>query len=679
MPTDTVLAGRLSIIRLVDMGPQHLPLWMPSEERREHSRLREFARWTQVQRADTNLDYAPLHAWSIAEPSEFWSSVWEFCGLRGERGERVFVDDPVMSSARFFPDASLSVVENMLSRQGDGDALVAIDEDGNRRVRTWDELAQRVACVASALSRRGVMAGDRVAVWLPNGIEAIEVMLGAASIGAVFSSCSPDFGVTGVVDRFRQIAPKVLVAADAYRYNGKNFDCVERLAEIQRQLPSLVDTVLVPTNLIVHPSLPYTPYDNFVASGAASPKSPQRFPFDHPWYVLYSSGTTGVPKCIVHRIGGVLIQHMKEHQLHCDIRPEDRVMYFTTTGWMMWNWLVSVLVSGATAVLFDGAPMTPSVTRLFDIVDSEGVTLLGVSAKYIDSLRKAGVQPVNTHSLASLRTICSTGSPLASESFEWVYESVKRDVHLASISGGTDICACFVGGDPTSPVYAGEIQRPALGMASDVVDDNMVSLVAQPGTAGELVCRRPFPSMPLGFWNDGTDGVPSPAHPGPKFRAAYFERFPGIWTQGDFASWTEHAGFVIHGRSDSTLNPGGVRIGTAEIYRVVEQHPDVVESLVFGQAWHGDVRIVLLVRLTESARLTDVLVADLKQRIRAACTPRHVPAIVLQVADLPRTRSNKLVELAVADAVNGRPVRNREALANPEAIDVIVAMPELRQ
>ncbi|MHB1128886.1 MAG: acetoacetate--CoA ligase [Ilumatobacteraceae bacterium] len=654
-------------------------LWTPSEDRLKHSRLYEFSRWTQSQRTDTNLDYAPLHAWSVAHLKDFWSAVWEFCGMQGERGERVFVADSVMTSARFFPDASLSVVENMLSRAGDGDALVAIDEDGNRQVRSWDELAQRVACVAGALSQRGVVAGDRVAVWLPNGIEAIEVMLGAASIGAIFSSCSPDFGVTGVLDRFSQIEPKILVAVDAYRYNEKNFDCLERLAEIHRQLPSLVDTVLVSTNLIAHSSLPYTTYNDFVASGAASPKSPQRFPFDHPWYVLYSSGTTGVPKCIVHRTGGVLIQHLKEHQLHCDIRSGDRVMYFTTTGWMMWNWSVSVLASGATAVLFDGAPMTPSVTRLFDIVDSERVTLLGVSAKYIDSLRKADVQPINTHSLASLRTICSTGSPLAPDGFEWVYESVKRDVHLASISGGTDICACFVGGDPTSSVYAGEIQRPALGMDSDVVDDNMVSLATRPDTSGELVCLLPFPSIPFGFWNDGVDGLPSPTHPGPKFQAAYFEHFPGIWTQGDFASRTQHAGFVIHGRSDSTLNPGGVRIGTAEIYRVVEQHPDVIESLVFGQEWQHDVRIVLLVRLIESAQLTDSLVNDLKQRIRIACTPRHVPAIVLQVADLPRTRSNKLVELALADAVNGRPVRNREALANPEAIDAIVARPELRE
>lgn len=654
-------------------------LWTPSEARCEHSRLRKFARWTQLPRGNTNLDYTPLHEWSIEQMDDFWSSVWDFCGVRGEKGERIFIPDVVMASARFFPDASLSVAENILSRTGDGEAIVAIDEVGNRTSRTWDELAQRVSCVAGALSQRGVVAGDRVAVWLPNGIEAIEVMLGATSIGAIFSSCSPDFGVAGVLDRFGQIEPKVLVAADAYRYNGKNFDCLERMVEIVSKLPSLVDTILVSTDLIPRTSNLYTSYDDFVTSGLSTPKLPQRFPFDHPWYVLYSSGTTGVPKCIVHRTGGVLLQHLKEHQLHCDINAEDRVLYFTTTGWMMWNWLVSVLASGATAVLFDGAPMTPTVTRLFDIVDSEQLTLLGVSAKYIDTLRKSPARPIETHSLKSLRTICSTGSPLSPAGFEWVYESVKSDVHLASISGGTDICSCFVGGDPTSPVYAGEIQRPALGMASDVVDDNMNSLADRPETSGELVCREPFPSMPLGFWNDGTVGIPSPSKPGPKFLAAYFEHFPGIWTQGDFARRTEHGGFIIQGRSDTTLNPGGVRIGTSEIYRVVEQHPDIVESLVFGQEWQNDVRIVLLVRLVDSTQLTDSLVNDLKQKIRSSSTPRHVPAIVVQVDDLPRTRSNKLVELAVSDAVNGRPVRNRESIANPEAIDAIAARPELRR
>jgi acetoacetyl-CoA synthetase len=626
------------------------------------------------------VDPSSLHAWSITKPEQFWSLVWDQCGVVGEKGSRAFVAPQAsapMSTAQFFPDASLSIVENLLAKSGSGEALVAIDEACVRRVRTWDELRSRVASIASALQARGVVAGDRVAAWLPNSIEAIEVMLGAASIGAVFSSSSPDFGTNGVLDRFGQIAPKVLFAVDGYLYNGKKFDCLERLAEISKGLSTVVETVVV-SNIGTTIPEGAVAYNNFVASGSGAPVSPKRFAFDHPWYVLYSSGTTGIPKCIVHRTGGVLLQHMKEHQLHCNVQLGDRVMYFTTTGWMMWNWLVSVLASGATAVLFDGAPTAPTMSRLFDIVDEENITLLGVSAKFIDSLRKADLQPKNTHALKSLRTICSTGSPLAPEGFDWVYQSVKSDVHLSSISGGTDLCGCFVGGDPTKPVYRGEIQGPMLGMAVDVVDEQLNSLYDKPLTPGELVCRQPFPSMPIGFWNDENEGFPVQSQPGPKFLSAYFERLHGMWAQGDFASWTSNGGMIIHGRSDTTLNPGGVRIGTAEIYRVVEQHSDVLESLVFGQDWDNDVRIVLLVRLAENAVFTGELVADLKQRIRVACTPRHVPSLVVQVHDLPRTRSNKLVELALADAVNGRPVRNSEAIANPECIAVIAAMDELR-
>lgn len=643
-------------------------LWQPSPEEGQLSAMYQLAK-----RLGHEND---LYEWSVSQPEAFWSEVWDECGVVGVKGERAFVaaqSGAPMSTARFFPDASLSVVENFLQQSGSGEALVAIDELGNRRNRSWDELRQRVAAIASALQQCGVGAGDRVVAWLPNSIEVVEVMLGAASLGAVFSSASPDFGTNGVLDRFGQIEPKVLVAADGYRYNGKEFDCLQRLSEIRAGLPTVVATILV-SNVSVgqNDRSVYVDYETFVQSGAATPVTPKRFAFDHPWYVLYSSGTTGVPKCIVHRAGGVLIQHMKEQQLHCNIRIGDRVMYFTTTGWMMWNWLVSVLASGATAVLFDGAPTSPNMDRLFDLVDQESITLLGVSAKYIDSARKAGVNPSATHKLSSLRTVCSTGSPLSPDGFSWVYEAVKSDVHLASISGGTDLCACFVGGDPTKPVYRGEIQGPMLGMASDAVDDDYRSLRDHPSVAGELVCRQPFPSMPLGFWNDGLPGQPDPMHPGPKYLSAYFERVPGMWAQGDFASWTTQRGLVIHGRSDTTLNPGGVRIGTGEIYRVVEQHPDVVESLVFGQELDNDVRIVLLVRLMNDKTLDETLIADLKQRIRTTCTPRHVPALVVQVDDLPRTRSNKLVELALADAVNGRPVRNAEAIANPECIDRIV-------
>ena len=622
--------------------------------------------------------FEDLHSWSIAHPEDFWASVWDFCGVVGERGERIihrteFPSDPSREfiSTRFFPDANLSVVENFLRHSGQGEAIVAIDESGNRVIRTWDELRLRVARLAGALENLGVIEGDRVVAWLPNGIEAIETMLAAATIGAVFSSCSPDFGDQGVLDRFSQISPKVLVATDSYVYGGKKFDCLERLAIIQTGLPSLLKTLLVGATTVTT-DLILTRYEIFISSYLGESIAPRRFGFDHPWYVLYSSGTTGVPKCIVHRTGGVLLQHLKEHQLHCDIRAGDRVMYFTTTGWMMWNWLVSVLASGATAVLYDGSPSFPTMNRLFDICETEKISLLGTSAKFIDSARKSAIAPIATNELAQLRTICSTGSPLAPEGFEWIYNTVSSNVHLASISGGTDICACFVGGDPTSPVFAGEIQRPCLGMASDVIDENRKSLISDFNIAGELVCLEPFPSVPLGFWGDGVVGFPDPINPGAKFRAAYFERFPGMWSHGDFASWTSHGGMVIHGRSDTTLNPGGVRIGTAEIYRVVEQHAEVLESLVFGQDFENDVRIILAVRLVAGANMSDDLIADLKLSIRKACTPRHVPAIVIAVADLPRTRSNKLVELAVFDAVNGRPVRNIEAIANPEAITAIV-------
>ena len=644
-------------------------VWQPSDEQAKACRLAEFA---------NGMSFDEVHTWSVTSPDEFWRKVWQFCGVVGEQGERAVHKTAIPNdlsaefiATQFFPDAILSVVENFLHRTGGGEAIIAIDETGKRSSRSWDELRQRVASLASALETLGVVKGDRVVAWLPNAIEVIETMLASASIGAVFSSCSPDFGAQGVLDRFSQITPKVLVATDSYIYGGKKFDCLERLAVVRKGLPTLFATLMVSrADSAISGDL--VDYETFLQSGAKSPVAPRRFSFDHPWYVLYSSGTTGVPKCIVHRTGGVLLQHLKEQQLHCDIKNDDRVMYFTTTGWMMWNWLVSVLASGATAVLYDGSPSFPTMNRLFDIVDQEKLTLLGTSAKFIDSARKSEIDPKNSHSLKSLRTICSTGSPLAPEGFGWVYEKVSNDVHLASISGGTDIAACFVAGDPTGNVYAGEIQRPCLGMDTDVVNDQTDSLKQSFDTAGELVCRQPFPSVPLGFWGDGSAGLPDPKSPGPKFRAAYFERFPGMWRHGDFASWSAHGGMVIHGRSDTTLNPAGVRIGTAEIYRAVEQHSDVFESLVFGQDFDNDVRIVLAIRLQPNITLSDQLIADLKLRIRNACTPRHVPSVVIAVADLPRTRSNKLVELAVADAVNGRPVRNIEAIANPEAITAIV-------
>jgi acetoacetyl-CoA synthetase len=644
-------------------------LWTPDRARIETTHLHHFALHV------GEPDYSSLHRWSVEEPEAFWAAAWEQCGMVGDRGERVVLRSDDLPSTRFFPDASLNVAENLLHAwDGDEPAVIAHDERGSRRELSGRELRRDVGAMASALRALGVGPGERVAAWLPNGPEALITMLAAASLGAVFSSCSPDFGATGVLDRFGQIEPVVLVAADGYQYGGRPQDCLPRLAEIRAGLPTLRSTVVVRTRSDATSARPdgCVWWSELLAAHEGAPPSFERLPFDHPWYVLYSSGTTGKPKCIVHRAGGVLLTHLKEHQLQLDVHRGDRVLYYTTTGWMMWNWLVSVLASGATAVLYDGSPFTPSSEHLFDLVDEEGLTLLGVSAKLIDALAKEGLEPMHSHGLGSLRTLCSTGSPLSPHGFRYVYGHVKEDVHLASISGGTDLCACFVGGDPTGPVWAGEIQRPALGMAVDVWSDDGDPVPAGEGS-GELVCTAPFPSMPLGFWDDGPLG-----RPGPRYRAAYFERFPGAWAQGDFASWTEHGGVVIHGRSDATLNPGGVRIGTADLYRVVEQDPDVVEALVFGQQWEGDVRTVLVLRLRDGVGLDDALIDRVRDAIRTSLSPRHVPAVVVAATDLPRTRSNKLVELAVADAVNGRPVRNREAIANPEAIDAIADLDALR-
>lgn len=642
-----------------------VPLWAPTADRAASTNLMRFASSV----GKPGASYDELHAWSVQHPDEFWSAVWEFTGVVGSSGSRSLERGPSMRFDRYFPDATLNVVDTFLRWTGDAEALVGRDERGGRRVFSRDELRSAVGACAAALRNEGVVAGGRVVAWLPNIPETVIVMLAAASIGAVFSSTSPDFGVAGVVDRFGQIEPTVLVACDGYLYGGKRFELSDRLDEIVRALPTVRRVVVVSHLGDARPSSGAVLFADWVGPFVGTPLTTVPLPFDQPWYVLFSSGTTGKPKCIVHRAGGVLIKHLQEHQLQCDIRPGDRVMYFTTAGWMMWNWLASVLASGATAVLYDGSPFQPTGDQLFDIADAESITLLGVSAKFLDTCAKSKVMAKGRVELHALRTICSTGSPLSPDGFRYVYERVKADVHLASISGGTDLCACFVAGDPTGPVWAGEIQRPVLGMAVDVWGPEATSLSPHEG-AGELVCTRSFPSMPLGFWGDD-DGI--------RYRAAYYERFTGIWAQGDFASWTEHGGIVVHGRSDTTLNPGGVRIGTAEIYRVVEQLPQVIEALVFGQEWEKDTRIVLLVRLAAGVDLDDDLRADIRARIRAAATPRHVPSVIAAVDDLPRTRSNKLAELAVSDVVHGRTIRNTEALANPETLMVIAALPELHR
>ena len=614
-------------------------------------------------------DYQSLHEWSVREPAQFWETVWDHCGVIGDRGDTTIDPAPELWRNRFFPNATLSYAENALARDDDGDAISFVREDGLRRTLSWRELHGLVSRIQQALRAAGVGSGDRVAAWLPNVPEAYALLLATSSIGAVFSSCSPDFGATGVVDRFGQIEPTVLVAVDAYLYGSTKFDCLDRLRDINTQLPTVRTTVVLPyvdEAADLDGLRGAVMWDEWLAAHSAAPVDFRSVPFDHPLYILYSSGTTGLPKCIVHRGGGVLVKHLVEHQLQVDVKSDDRVFYFTTTGWMMWNWLASALTSKATVVAYDGAPVQGEGTPLWSLADEQAITLFGTSAKFLETCQKLGLRPVEDQELRALRTITSTGSPLSPEGFDYVYRDVKADVHLASISGGTDLCGCLVAGDPTSPVWAGEIQRPALGMAIDVVDDAGASV--PPGRAGELVCRAPFPSMPIGFWNDPNDA---------RYHATYFERFPGMWHQGDFAEWTEHGGVVIHGRSDATLNPGGVRIGTAEIYRQVETLDEIQESLVIGQRWGDDVRIVLFVVLREGVELTEGLRTEITTRIRAGASPRHVPARIVAVTDLPRTRSGKLTELAVRAVVHGEPVKNTEALANPESLDQFRDLQEL--
>ncbi len=661
----------------------NLPLWQPSPERIAQANITAFARTAGAAAGRTLPDYGSLWRWSNDDPETFWQSLWDYAGVIGERGERTLQDPDRMPGARWFPDARLNFAENLLDARGTDDATEALvfrGEDREQRRVTHGELRDLASRAAAALRAAGLETGDRVAAYMANLPEAVAAMLGATSFGAIWSSCSPDFGVRGVLDRFSQIEPRVLVTVDGYWYNGKAVPVLDKVAEIVAGLPTVERVVVVPYlersggPLASLGRLPAAVrWDDLLAPHPAAPIAYAQLPFDHPLYILYSSGTTGVPKCIVHGAGGTLLQHLKEHLLHGDLKPGDRLFYFTTCGWMMWNWLVSALAARVALLLFDGSPFIDRGRALWDFAEDERMTHFGTSAKYIDAAKKLCVVPRKDYELTALRTMFSTGSPLAPESFDYVYQCVKDDLCLSSISGGTDIVSCFALGNPTLPVWRGELQCRALGMAVDVFDDEGRSLPAGTGQRGELVCTAPFPSMPIGFWNDPD---------GSKYRAAYFERFPGVWTHGDYVELTEHGGLVIHGRSDATLNPGGVRIGTAEIYRQVEQLPEVVESLVIGQDWPpgevGDVRVVLFVKLAEGVKLDDALIEKIRAHVRANTTPRHVPAKVLQVTDIPRTKSNKIVELAVRNVVHGLPVKNLEALANPEALDQYRDRPELR-
>ncbi len=646
-----------------------LELWRPDPERVRKAQITAFMREMADRHGVALADYSALYQWSVDEPASFWEGVWDYCGvIAAKRGQAILTDGEQMPGAHWFPEARLNFAENLLRHQGDTEAIVFRGEDQAQSRWTHAQLYQSVSRLVSALRDLGVKPGDRVAGYMPNMPETIAAALAAASLGAVWSSGSPDFGVNGIVDRFGQIEPKVLFTADGYFYNGKRHDLLEKLAQVRRRLPSLQRVVVVPYTT-AEPELGSVAdaltWNAFTAPFDPSEIEFEPFPFEHPLYILFSSGTTGVPKCIVHGAGGTLLQHLKEHRLHTDLKQGDRFFYFTTCGWMMWNWLVSGLASGATLLLYDGSPFYPDGNVLFDFAQAEDMNVFGTSAKYIDALKKAELEPGRTHELGALRAILSTGSPLAPESFDFVYQNIKANLCLSSITGGTDIISCFAPGNPVLPVYRGELQSRGLGMAVEVWNEAGQRVV---GEKGELVCVKPFPSMPVGFWND-VDGT--------RYRQAYFDRFPNVWCHGDYVELTERGTLVVYGRSDAVLNPGGVRIGTAEIYRQVEQLDEVVEALVIGQEWDSDVRVVLFVRLRNECILDQDLEDRIRRQIRVNATPRHVPARIVQVQDIPRTKSGKIVELAVRDVVHGRPIKNTEALANPEALAQFKNLPEL--
>ena len=642
------------------------PLWTPSKESIRQANLTAFIEWTN-QRGGSVTGYASLYQWSIDHPDLFWSDFWEFSGIISSRRWDRVVDNPdAMPGASWFPGARLNFAENLLRFKDDRTAIIAWSEDRPEQKLTYAELNREVARCADFLKASGVEAGDRVVGYITNGIEAVIAMLAAAGLGAVWSSCSPEFGARGVLERFMQIEPKIMFAVDGYRYNGKRHSILDRVQSVIRNIPSIEKTVIIP---FLDDSPELSEVSNGIAWHDALINSSElefkQLPFEHPLFIMYSSGTTGKPKCIVHGAGGSLIQHLKEHRLHTDLKRDDVLFFFTTCGWMMWNWLVSALASGSTLVLYDGSPFYPTRNAMWDMSERLGISIFGTSARFISACAKEGLAPGRNQDLSAMRMLLSTGSPLAPEGFDYVYQNIKKDVQLSSMSGGTDIMGCFVMGNPVGSVYRGEIQCRALGMAVDVFDEGRPVR----GRQGELVCTKPFPSMPLGFWNESDDS---------RYRSAYFERYPGVWAHGDYAEMTKHDGMIIHGRSDAVLNPGGVRIGTAEIYNQVEKIDEVMESLCIDQRFDGDTRIVLFVKLREGVELTEELQNLIRTTIRENASTRHVPAKIMAVPDIPRTLSGKITELAVRDLVHGHPVKNTEALANPEALQYFRDLVEIQ-